>query len=53
MQFAYATHIPEMVQAVYYAMVINDATRLQFIRRETGESLMSDLWKLRWDVIKA
>ena len=36
-----------MVQAVFYAMVINDAARLQFIRREIGESLMSDLQILR------
>ena len=34
-------------------MVINDAARLRLIRRETGESLMSDLRKLRWDVIEA
>ncbi|KAJ8426886.1 hypothetical protein Cgig2_002734 [Carnegiea gigantea] len=53
MQFAQATHIPEMVQAVFYAMVINDAARLRLIRRETGESLVSDLWKLRWGVIEA
>ena len=47
MQFAHTTHIPEMVQVVFYAMVISDATRLQLIRREAGESLMSDLQKLR------
>ncbi|KAJ8428979.1 hypothetical protein Cgig2_009787 [Carnegiea gigantea] len=51
--FIDATHIPEMVLVVYYAMVINDAARLRFIRSETGESLMSDLRKLRWDVIEA
>ncbi|KAJ8431067.1 hypothetical protein Cgig2_017063 [Carnegiea gigantea] len=48
-----ATHIPELVQSVFYAMVINDAARLWLIRRETGESLMSDGRKLRWDVIEA
>ncbi|KAJ8430668.1 hypothetical protein Cgig2_033824 [Carnegiea gigantea] len=51
--FAHATHISQMVQAIYYAMVINDAARLRLIRRETGESLMSDLRKLRWAVIEA
>ena len=53
MQFAHATHIPKMVQAIFYVMVMNDAARLQLIRRETRESLMSDLQKLRWDVIEA
>ncbi|KAJ8433058.1 LOW QUALITY PROTEIN: hypothetical protein Cgig2_020625 [Carnegiea gigantea] len=52
MQFAHATHILEMVQAVFYVMVISDAARLRLIKRETGESLMSDLRKLRWDVIE-
>ncbi|KAJ8430910.1 LOW QUALITY PROTEIN: hypothetical protein Cgig2_015392 [Carnegiea gigantea] len=53
MQFAHAAYIPEMVQAIFYAMVINNAARLQLTRREIGETLMSDLRKLRWDVIKA
>ncbi|KAJ8426667.1 hypothetical protein Cgig2_030086 [Carnegiea gigantea] len=53
MQFAHATYIPEMVQAVFYTMVINDVARLRLIRREIRESLMSDLLKLRWDVIEA
>jgi len=53
MQFVHATHILDVVPVVYYAMVINNAARLRLIRRETGESLMSDLRKLRWDVIKA
>ncbi|KAJ8420554.1 hypothetical protein Cgig2_014917 [Carnegiea gigantea] len=53
MQFAHATHIPKMVQAISYAMVINDAVRLRLIRREIGESLMSDLRKLRRYVIEA
>jgi len=34
-------------------MVINDIARLQLIRREIGEGLMSHLRKLRWDVIGA
>jgi len=47
MQFAHAAHIPEIVQAIFYAMVINDAAKLRLIRRETRESLMLDLRKLR------
>ncbi|KAJ8447059.1 hypothetical protein Cgig2_025436 [Carnegiea gigantea] len=53
MQFAHAAHIPEMVQAILYAIVINDAAKLRLIRRETKESLMLDLRKLRWDIIEA
>ncbi|KAJ8437664.1 hypothetical protein Cgig2_028602 [Carnegiea gigantea] len=43
MQFVHATYIPEMVQAIFYAMVINDMAELRLIRRETEESLMLDL----------
>jgi len=52
MQFAYAAHIPEIVQAIFYAMMINDAAELRLIRREIKESLMLDLQELRWDIIK-
>ncbi|KAJ8429213.1 hypothetical protein Cgig2_012341 [Carnegiea gigantea] len=52
MQFAHAAYIPEMVQAIFYAMVINDAAKLRLIKRETGKSLMLDLRKLRWDIIE-
>ncbi|KAJ8431006.1 hypothetical protein Cgig2_025688 [Carnegiea gigantea] len=52
MQFAHAAHIPEMVQAIFYVMVINGAEKLRLIRREIGESLMLDLRKLRWEIIE-
>jgi len=42
-----------MVQAIFYAIVINDAAELRLTRRETGASLMLDLQELRWDVIEA
>ena len=42
-----------MVQAIFHAMVINDAAKLRLIRRETEKSLMLDLRKLKWDVIEA
>ena len=32
-----------MVQVLFYAMVINDATEIRLIWREIGESLMLDL----------
>jgi len=47
MRFAHAAHIPEMVQAIFYAMVINNAVELRPIRSEIRESLMLDLQKLR------
>ncbi|KAJ8426858.1 hypothetical protein Cgig2_006533 [Carnegiea gigantea] len=53
MQFTDATHIPEMVQATFYAMVISDVTRLRLIKRKIGESLTSDLRKLRCDAVEA
>ncbi|KAJ8431710.1 hypothetical protein Cgig2_005217 [Carnegiea gigantea] len=53
MQFAHAAHIPKMVQAIFYGMVISDAVKLRLIGRETEESLMLDLQKLRWDIIEA
>ncbi|KAJ8452457.1 hypothetical protein Cgig2_000046 [Carnegiea gigantea] len=49
----HAAHIPEMVQAIFYAIVINDATELRLLSRETIESLMLDLQELRWDIVKA
>ncbi|KAJ8422560.1 hypothetical protein Cgig2_005758 [Carnegiea gigantea] len=53
MQFAHIAHIPEMVQVIFYATVINDAAELRLIRRETGESLMLDLQEQRLDIIEA
>ena len=41
-----------MVQAIFYAMVINGVAKLRLIRRETEESLMLDLRKLKWDIIE-
>ncbi|KAJ8429990.1 hypothetical protein Cgig2_033915 [Carnegiea gigantea] len=43
MQFAHATYMPEMVQAIFYAVVINDVAKLRLIRRDTEESLALDL----------
>ena len=46
MQFAHAP------SPIFYAMVINDTGKLSLIRRETEESLMLDLRKLKWDIIE-
>ncbi|KAJ8434800.1 hypothetical protein Cgig2_033750 [Carnegiea gigantea] len=53
MQFEHTAHIPEMMQAIFHAMVINGAAELRLIKRETGESLMLALQELRWDIIEA
>ena len=53
MQFAHVAYIPKMVQAIFYAMVINDTVELRLIRRVIGESLMLYLQELRWDMIEA
>ncbi|KAJ8419984.1 hypothetical protein Cgig2_021356 [Carnegiea gigantea] len=50
MQFAHAVHIPEMVQAIFYAMVINEAVELRLLSRETMESLILDLQEMSGDV---
>ncbi|KAJ8447869.1 LOW QUALITY PROTEIN: hypothetical protein Cgig2_012004 [Carnegiea gigantea] len=44
MQFAHTAHIPEM--AILFAIVINDATDLRLLSRETRRSLMLDLQEL-------
>ncbi|KAJ8421146.1 LOW QUALITY PROTEIN: hypothetical protein Cgig2_027444 [Carnegiea gigantea] len=42
MQFAHAAHIPEMVQAIFYVMVINDAMEISLLSRETIGSLICE-----------
>ena len=34
MQFAYVTRIPEMVQAIFYAMVISDPVELRLLSKD-------------------
>ncbi|KAJ8446987.1 hypothetical protein Cgig2_006615 [Carnegiea gigantea] len=43
MQFAHATHIPKMVQAFFYAMVINEAMELKLSSRATMDFMTSNL----------
>ena len=51
-QFAHAAYIPDMVQAIFYVMVINDTAELRLLSRETMGSLMLDLQELRWDIVE-
>ena len=52
MQFAHAAHILEMVQAIFYAIVIKNAAELRLILGEIEESLILVLQELRWDIVK-
>ncbi|KAJ8437776.1 hypothetical protein Cgig2_024080 [Carnegiea gigantea] len=52
-QFAHATHIPEMVQSIFYTMVINDVAKPGLLSRDAMGRMMLDLLELKWDIIKA
>ena len=41
-----------MVQAIFYAMVINEVAELGLSSRDTMGSMMRDLQDLKWDVIE-
>ena len=53
MQFTHAANILEIVQAIFYAMVINDTAELRLLGRETRGSLLLGLQEQRWDIIEA
>ncbi|KAJ8440417.1 hypothetical protein Cgig2_017650 [Carnegiea gigantea] len=47
-QHAQDSNIPEMVQAIFYAMVVNDAVELGLTCRLTAECMMWVMQKLDW-----
>ncbi|KAJ8420401.1 hypothetical protein Cgig2_028073 [Carnegiea gigantea] len=51
MQFARTAHIPEMVQAIFYAMVINEVAELGLSSRDAMGHMMLDLRELRWNIV--
>ncbi|KAJ8428285.1 hypothetical protein Cgig2_027417 [Carnegiea gigantea] len=51
--FAHATRIPEMVQAIFYAMVISDAEGLRLSSRDAMGDMMLELQELRWGIVEA
>jgi len=53
MQFAYASHIQKLVQAIFYAMVINYAMEPRLLSREAMGTLILGLQELRWDIVEA
>jgi len=51
-QFAHTTNIPEMVQVIFCAMVLNEAAELRLLSRAAMDRVMLDLWELKWDIIE-
>jgi len=52
MPYAHSSHIPEMIQAIFYAMVLNDIAELGLSTRIVIDCTMLTLWELKWDVIE-
>jgi len=44
--------IPEMVQAIFFAMVVNEALEFGVFSRDLAEHLKSALEHLRWFILK-
>ena len=42
-----------MVQAIFYAMVINEVAELGLSRRDIMGRMMLDLQELKWDIVEA
>ena len=53
MQYAHDSHVPEMIQAIFYAMVLNEAAMLGLSSRIAMDCMMSALRELKWDVIES
>ncbi|KAJ8427672.1 hypothetical protein Cgig2_016765 [Carnegiea gigantea] len=51
MQFAHTAHISEMVQAIFYTMVLNEVAKLGFLSRAAMDRMMLDLRELKWDIV--
>jgi len=52
-RYAHDSHIPEMVPVIFYAMVIDDTTKLGLSRRLTMDVVMSARRKLDWGSVDA
>ena len=51
--YAYNSRIPEMIQAILYAIVLNEAAELGLSSRIAMDCMMSALWELKWTVIES
>ena len=52
-RYAHDSYIPEMVQAIFYAMVVDGAAKLGLSRRLTMDCMMWAMWKLNWGPIES
>jgi len=52
MQYAQSSHIPEMIQTIFYAIVLNEVAELGLSSKIVIDCMMSALQELKWDVIK-
>ena len=52
-RYAHDSYIPEMVQIVFYTMVIDDAAKLGLLRRLTMDCVMWAMRKLDWGPVEA
>ncbi|KAJ8433817.1 hypothetical protein Cgig2_017887 [Carnegiea gigantea] len=53
MRYAESSHTPEMIQAIFYAMVLNEVAELGLSSRIAMDCMMSALRELKWDVIES
>ncbi|KAJ8423818.1 hypothetical protein Cgig2_017381 [Carnegiea gigantea] len=53
MQYARDSNTPEMVQIIFYAMVVDDATKLGLLHRLTMDCVMWAMRKLDWGPVEA
>ncbi|KAJ8422375.1 hypothetical protein Cgig2_006445 [Carnegiea gigantea] len=51
MWYAHNSHIPEMIQAIFYTMALHEAAELGLSSRIVMDCMMSALWVLIWTVI--
>ena len=52
-RYAHDSYIPEMVQRVFYAMVIDDTAELGLSRRLTMDCVLWAMRKLDWGPVEA
>ena len=52
-RYAHNSNILEMVQAIFYAVVVDNATELGLLRRLTMDCMISTMRKLDWNAVES
>ena len=52
MRYGHNLRIPEVTQAIFYVVVLNNAAELELSSRIAMDCMMSVLWELNWAVIE-